>query len=445
MKFESTKSLASTSSRSLGGALSENGDRETALHNVLTFIAEQQKYVHFNRDGPTRPCSVNEVTKEFNIEGPPQEIDEMKNSGSDYSLPKSSDNENYVTLKQLCEEFGLKRDKDTNGESKDKVKIEKDNLRGDRIPKEGSINNKDDRRIVKDGTGSFKKEKKNQKGGRDTSKGGTDTSKDGKETSKEGKETSKEGKETSKGVRDTTKGGRDTFRAGRDIIISGRDKIEQEMETIINLTVESDNTKSARDKMESERDITNEETKKLEKEMSAEENIKQNIAYADEVCLVTPLDVESENCSNMIVHPVDICSVNVEINTSSYYQNSEHDAGETVDSENLVMTNSDLTKSSDTSYSDLSTANCTSESLTSSVSTPDTVASKIPRRKTPSRIPISPARIAASNNLNSINNKDNSNAVQECKIPPKSKIPHKNNKSKLKVSSLFLKLVFHEM
>lgn len=309
VKFESTKSLASTSSRSLGGALSENSDRETTLHNVLTFIAEQQKYVHCNKDGSTRPRSVNEITKEFNIEGPPQEIDDIKNSGSDYSLPKSSDNENYVTLKQLCEEFSLKQDK----EAKDKEKVELDNSKVE------------------------------------------------------------------------------------------KDSIDKDKEAV---------------------------QRNKEKELCAENNIKQNIAYAEEVCLVTPLDVETENCSNMSVHPVDICSVNVEINTS-FYQNSERDADEKIDSENLVMTNSDLTKSSDTSYSDVSTANCTSESLTSSVSTPDTVVSKIPRRKTPSRIPISPARIAVANNQTNNNNKDN-NGVQETKIP-KSKIPHKNNKSKLKV------------
>lgn len=203
-----------------------------------------------------------------------------------------------------------------------------------------------------------------------------------------------------------------------------------------------------------------------EKSLKTEDDsIKQHIAYAEEVCLVTPLDVESENCSNMSVHPVDICSVNVEINTS-FYQNSERGdlcddvAGENeinADSDNLVMSNSDLIKSSDTSYSDVSsTANCTSESLTSSVSTPDTVVSKIPRRKTtPSRIPISPARIAAANNHNSggnnnnnnnntnssnnnnNNNKEVSNGIQETKIP-KSKIPHKSNKSKLKVSYILL-------
>lgn len=347
MKFESTKSLASTSSRSLGGALSDNGDREVALQNVLTFIAEQQKYVHCNRDGPTRPCSVNEITKEFNIEGPPQEIDDIKNSGSDYSLPKSSDNENYVTLKQLCEEFGLKKEK----EAKDKEKEEK------------FVN---------------KVEKKNENGIEDAN---------------EVKSCFK-----SESVNITDKGDVKLEKGDRE-----RERSKLQTETI--------------------------------KEVNAEENIKQNIAYAEEVCLVTPLDVESENCSNMSVHPVDICSVNVEINTS-FYQTSEGDADEKVDSENLVMTNSDLIKSSDTSYSDVSTANCTSESLTSSVSTPDTVVSKIPRRKTPSRIPISPARIAAANNHtnnnNNTNNKD-SNGVQETKMP-KSKIPHKSNKSKLKVS-----------
>lgn len=92
----------------------------------------------------------------------------------------------------------------------------------------------------------------------------------------------------------------------------------------------------------------------------------------------------------------------------------------------LIMTSSDLTKSSDTTSSEVSTNNCTSESWTSSVSTPETVVSRIPRRKTPSRIPVSPARIAANNNNN---NKEN---VQETNAS-KSRIPHKS-KPKLKVS-----------
>ncbi|XP_064211325.1 uncharacterized protein LOC661743 isoform X3 [Tribolium castaneum] len=69
VKFESTKSLASTSSRSLA----ENGD---TFHNVLNLIAEKQ----------------NDATKDFNIEGP--------------------GDENYVTLKQLCEEYA-KKDEET--------------------------------------------------------------------------------------------------------------------------------------------------------------------------------------------------------------------------------------------------------------------------------------------------------------------------------------------
>nr|CAI5834462.1 unnamed protein product [Callosobruchus analis] len=277
VKFESTKSLASTSSRSLGGALSENGDRETTLQNVLSFIAEQQKYANF-RD-TTRPCSVNEVAKEVIVDDVQHKPEEIKSTDTEVikNDSKSTSDENYVTLKQLCEEFGLKE------------KEEKDKDREDFI----------------------------------------------------------------------------------------------------------------------------------------EENIKQNIAYADEVCLVTPIDVESENCSNISEHPVDICSsINVELTSVEHQNGVLQDGDKTdkhVDSENVVTTNSDLTKSSDTAFSDI----CTSESLTSSVSTPDTTVSKIPRRKANSRIPISPARVIAVNNNN---NKEN---LQETRIP-KSKIPHKSNKSKLK-------------
>lgn len=267
MKFESTKSLASTSSRSLGGALSENGDREATLQNVLTYIAEQQKYVN-NIDGggkESRPCSVGEITKEFNIEAPPQEIEELKISdfGSDLYISnknnadmKSSDNdENYVTLKQLCTEFTLNEQNS---------------------------------------------------------------------------------------VKDTER---------------------------------------------------------------ALENLKQSIAYAEEICLVTPLDVESENCSNITEHPVDICSsVNVELNSTDYQcgvfeeQNVESE-NKGQFSEMTVSDSSDLVKSCDTISGDNTTG--MSESLTSSVSTPDTIVSKIPRRKhTSSKIPVSPAKQTANNNNN---------------------------------------------
>ncbi|XP_057653435.1 uncharacterized protein LOC130892214 isoform X3 [Diorhabda carinulata] len=263
VKFESTKSLASTSSRSLGGALSENGDnREATLQNVLTFIAEQQKYVHY-REPTTRPCSVNETTKEFNVEAPLRHED-IDNSVTK-SESKSSDNENYVTLKQLCEEYCLKE-------------------------KEKEENVKDNKKVI-------------------------------------------------------------------------------------------------------------------------EENLK----HANEVCLVTPIDQESENCSNISVHPVDICSS--EITTATDYQSSVLKDKEKSDS--LI---SDLTKSSDTTFSDISTNNC--ESLTSSVSTPDTIVSKIPRRRrTVSKIPVSPAKVITVNN--------NKNKEKDTKIP-KSKIPHKSNKPKQK-------------
>lgn len=286
VKFESTKSLASTSSRSIGGALSENGDRDTALQNVLTFIAEQQKCAQCK----DRPRSVNDITKDFNIEAPPQNLEDIKNTGSDYSIPKSdsklSDNENYVTLKQLCEEY----------EQKEK---------------------------------------------------------------------------------------------------------EKEAEKAENLN---------------------------------ENNISDKLSYAEEVWEATSLDIESENCSNIGEHPVDICrSVDVELSSidyqSSVLQNNKardkaHNAEATVDSDNIVLNSSDLIKSTDTNCSDISANNCTSDSLTSSVSTPETVVSKIPRRKTPSRIPVSPARVILNNN----NNREN---LQETKLP-KSKIPHKSNKPKPK-------------
>ncbi|KAK9727951.1 hypothetical protein QE152_g18903 [Popillia japonica] len=325
VKFESTKSLASTSSRSLGGALSENGDRDAALQNVLTFIAEQQKYVHGSRDTTnnttqsSRPCSVNEVTKEFNIEAPPQEIDELKicecsnvnntnettstynitnKSNNEHLFSKTTENENYVTLKQLCTEFNLN---EQNAMMKDT---------------------------------DFKK---------------------------------------------------------------------------------AENLK---------------------------EDVLQTVAYADEICLVTPIDIESENCSNITEHPVDICSsVSVELTSTDYQQTVLDTTSDQIDNSNkkcmelsdISSTTSDLIKSSDTVSSD-SPNNGMSESLTSSNSTPDTIVSKIPRRKyMPSKIPVSPAKTISqnsattatnNNNTSTNNNNDNENTSKL----PKSKIPHKNSK-----------------
>ncbi|XP_044754123.1 uncharacterized protein LOC123313336 isoform X4 [Coccinella septempunctata] len=262
VKFESTKSLASTSSRSVQG---ENADREMTLQNVLTFLAEQQKYAH-SKDKEPRPRSANElITKDF-VECPVLTCDDSKNSES--HLKNDFRDENYVTLKQLCEEASM-------------------------------------------------------------------------------------------------------------------------------------NEMNLKEKRESEEILL---------------DIKQNIAYAHEVCLVTPLDVESENCSNICDQPVDICSVNIEL-TSDFPNPDSINESETKSNQDNNKINesleSDLTKSSDTTSSDISVNNG-SESLTSSVSTPETIISKIPRRKlTSSKLPLSPSKTAYNNN--------------ETKIP-KIKVPHKSPK-----------------
>lgn len=260
-----------------------------ALQNVLTFIAEQQKYVH-SRDGKeSRPCSVNEVIKDFNVEGPPQHTEELKISectNLNSSVEKSSalinnENENYVTLKQLATEYTLNE----------------------------------------------------------------------------------------------------------------QNNIKDERANVENVNLECH----------------------------------QNISYAEEVCLVTPLDFESENCSNISEHPVDICSsVSVELTSADYnnpqtsIDNNESDNKQQF-SDISVSESSDLIKSGDTLSSDNSTINNNmSESVTSSTSTPDTIVSKIPRLKhTPSKIPVSP-------NKNLKNNQNN--CAQEPSKLPKSKIQYKNSK-----------------
>lgn len=289
VKFESTKSLASTSSRSIGGALSENGERETALQNVLSFIVEQQKYVKSRNSKDS--CSLTDITKEFNIESPPQHIEDLKNCECDNDLyisnrsnielsQKINENENYVTLKQLCTEFNLN---------------EQNNIKDTEIKK------------------------------------------------------------------------------------------------------------------------------------GNKEGVFQSIAYAEEVCLVTPIDVESENCSNMSELPVDICSsVSVELSSTDYQNGISTETSDQTDNNKQMNTSdisvsSDLNKSGDTISSDIS-SNVMSESLTSSVSTPDTIVSKIPRRKNlPSKIPISPAK----SNPNSTAGNSQSSDVSKL---PKSKIPHKTSK-----------------
>ncbi|KAL1490154.1 hypothetical protein ABEB36_012894 [Hypothenemus hampei] len=236
VKFESTKSLASTSSRSVGGALSENGDKDAAIQNVLTFLAEQQKM----------PQSVTDTSKEISLEGP-------------YHHQKTElkfrDNENYVTLKQLCKEY-------------------------------------------------------------------------------------------------------------------------------------------------------EEKAKEIEKDNTAATKINEIISYAEEICIAAALDIESENCSNISDHAVEICtSVNEEV--EQYVSNTS--SSDKI-SDVLVK---------DLYHSDSPINNCASESMTSCVSTPETVISKIPRRKT-SKIPISPTRVIPTNH----NNKE---ILHETRIP-KMKTPIKNSK-----------------
>lgn len=273
VKFESTKSLASTSSRSLGGALSENGDREMALQNVLTFIAEQQKYVHSREHKESRPCSVNDITKEFNIEGPPQHLEDLKIFDcGEKSKNILGENENYVTLKQLATEFTLNEQNCNKGNERSNV---------------------------------------------------------------------------------------------------------------------------------------------------------PNISYAEEVCLVTPLDVESENCSNISEHPVDICtSVNVELTSAECNPVSEVQTNNQSDNNKqcVQFSDNDLTKSGDTLSSDNLSMSIMSESITSSTSTPDTIVSKIPRLKpTASKIPVSPSK--------NLKNNQNNNSTHE-----PSKLPKSNNAKTSKIS-----------
>lgn len=290
VKFESTKSLASTSSRSLGGALSENGDREMALQNVLTFIAEQQKYVHAQEEKQSRPCSVNDITNEFNVEAPPQHIQDFKicecMDNTDKLNVKLSENENYVTLKQLANELTLNEQN---------------------CIKDAHCTN------VKNGAESY-----------------------------------------------------------------------------------------------------------------------PTISYAEEVCLVTPLDVESENCSNIGEHPVDICSsVSVELSLLDFNGVSDTQTNNESDNNKQSMNQSDISdsacsdliKSGDTFSSETSTTsnNNMSESLPSSVSTPETVVSKIPRLKqTASKIPISPNK--------SLKNDQNKTNAQDAPKLPKNKLQYKKSK-----------------
>lgn len=123
---------------------------------------------------------------------------------------------------------------------------------------------------------------------------------------------------------------------------------------------------------------------------------KQNISYAAEICLVTPIDVETESCSNIGEHPVDICSVSVlEPNLDAPSPTEKKDCAE-------------------------------------KLGTNEGIESRIPRlRNLPSKIPVSPAK-AAKNTQNGV--KDNYKAVR-------SKIPHNKvsclcNKTQQSVNNL---------
>lgn len=127
VKFESTKSLASISSKSdrVKTCFNEN-DRDQALQNVLTFIAEQQIYCNNRDEHDSRPNSSLQEQKDFNIEAPPQEINEVEFN----DLVREKD-ENYVSLKQLCSEMVQKIDVDT-CQSSEPVKIESQSVLSDK-------------------------------------------------------------------------------------------------------------------------------------------------------------------------------------------------------------------------------------------------------------------------------------------------------------------------
>lgn len=162
-------------------------------------------------------------------------------------------------------------------------------------------------------------------------------------------------------------------------------------------------------------DEFNNSMEKIEKK----EQQQPTITYADEVCLVTALDVvDSENCSNISEHPVDICSsVNVEISSIDYQTTSllnQHDESSLNDSISDISA---------------STTNCTtSDSLTSSLSTTDTIVSKIPLRKTSSKTKI-PTSTCSSPQKTGLNN-NNYNNHKDYSL--ETKIPKYNNKAKLK-------------
>ncbi|XP_044733100.1 uncharacterized protein LOC123295728 isoform X2 [Chrysoperla carnea] len=121
VKFESTKSLASCSSRGTGQQ-EHQFDREQTLQSVLSFIAEQQMYCNNQEHRDSRPSSA----RDFNIEGPPQSrleeviwtdsctsteplSSEIESQHTDeiYKNENYSDSENYVSFQHLRNELAL--------------------------------------------------------------------------------------------------------------------------------------------------------------------------------------------------------------------------------------------------------------------------------------------------------------------------------------------------
>lgn len=131
VKFESSKSLASVSSRSIAGCLPDHCEREQALQSVLTFIAEQQMYCKkepaTESATSSRPSSVHheEVIKDFSIESPQIDDGSSDANDCDFSVKCSENiNENYVNLKQLRDE--LKLTEQINSNNKINLQLEGD-------------------------------------------------------------------------------------------------------------------------------------------------------------------------------------------------------------------------------------------------------------------------------------------------------------------------------
>jgi hypothetical protein len=104
VKFESTKSLASTSSRSQGEGGTGGSDREQTLQSVLHFIVEQQQYCRTREVSDSKPDESNEALPNENADSATVSKSCDGSNGEETSLEVISRAQGLLTVPEEDEE-----------------------------------------------------------------------------------------------------------------------------------------------------------------------------------------------------------------------------------------------------------------------------------------------------------------------------------------------------